>query len=320
MNETVDLDDMRLFGALFHRPEPGGSTAPTSMSAAARALGLPKQTVSRRLERLSAAIGIELVRVTGGVLRPTPAGLAYAARCVEVARLAAEVNREAVDTARAIRGTLRLTADPVFGEAFLTPVLVEYVARYREVKLDVVLTRERVDLVREGFDVAFRVGSPVDASLHGARLGPATVRFCASAGWARSRTLPLDPEALAALDCLLVTSDASVDVRWPLPLTEAVSLRLVRARHRFTSLALALGAARAGLGVGMFPDFVCGAELRAGALVDVLGRGVEVGAVWLLHAHRRALPARVAAFVAIARQHFARAPWVEGAGPVLGPR
>jgi DNA-binding transcriptional LysR family regulator len=308
MNETIELDDMRLFARLFHRPAGVSGDGPT-MSAAARALGVPKQTVSRRVARLERALGVELVRVTGKVMRPTAAGIAYAARCAEIARLAEDANRDVIDAARTVRGVLRLTADPVFGDAFLGALLVDYASRFADVKLDVVLTRARVDLAREGFDVAFRVGAPIDPELHGVRLGDARVRFCASPVWAQGRRVPLFPAELATLDCLLATSD-SADVRWPVPFEGGPRTIAVRPRHRFSSLPLALDAARGGLGVGLFPDFVCGPDLRRGALVDVLGQAVDVGAVWLLHAPRRSLPTRVSAFVTLAKKHFASAPWV----------
>lgn len=309
MNETIELDDMRLFARLFHRGT--SDAAPPhleSMSAAARALGVPKQTVSRRLARLERSLGVELVRVTGRVMRLTQPGAAYAARCAEIVRLADDANRETIDAARAVRGVLRVTADPVFGDAFLGALLVDYAARHPEVKLDVVLTRERVDLARERFDVAFRVGAPADAQLHGVRLGVARVRFCANPTWASHRSLPLGPHELAKGDALVVASDGG-EPRWPVPIDGVVRMVGVRARHTFSSLRLALDAARGGLGVGLFPEFVCGPDLARGHLVDVLGGGVDVGAVWLLHAPRRALPARVSAFVALARKHLSSAPW-----------
>lgn len=303
MNETIDLDDMRLFARVFLDAE---TDSGASMAAAARALGLPKQTVSRRVAHLERALGVELVRRSGRSLRLTAVGAAYAQRCAEIARLADDANRDLVDSARSVRGVLRVTADPVFGDAFLGPLLSEYASRFPDVKLDVVLTREKVDLTRHRFDVAFRVGAPVDPELRGVRLGAARVCFCASPEWMGRQREAVGPSSIAGVDALVV-ADGEANVRWPVPFDDGLRPVVVRVRHRFSSLGLALHAARAGLGVGLFPEFVCAPHLRARSLVDVLGRPVDVGAVWLLHASRRS--ARVSAFVGLARKHFANAPW-----------
>jgi DNA-binding transcriptional LysR family regulator len=77
----------------------------------------------------------------------------------------------------------------------------------------------------------------------------------------------------------------------------------------FTSFSMSREAALAGLGVGLFPEFACAADVAAGRLVPVLGDDcVEVGAVWLLHAARRFLPARARAFARLARERWAHAP------------
>src|SRR5262249_53309451 len=138
-----------------------------SFTAAARTSGVPKQTLSRRVAELERALGARLLHRTTRRLRLTDAGAAYAARCAEIERIAEEANRAAADTQEVPRGTLRVTADPVFGEAFLTDLVLDYAQAWPEVRLEVVLTRRRVDLVEEGFDVAFRVGQVDDPALSG---------------------------------------------------------------------------------------------------------------------------------------------------------
>jgi DNA-binding transcriptional LysR family regulator len=132
------MDDMGLFALVA---ELGSFTA-----AAARA-GIPKQTLSRRVAMLERALGMRLLHRTTRRVRTTEAGARYARRCAELAALAVEANREIRDADETPKGTLRLTADPVFGEAFVTSVVVEYARRFPEVAVEVMLTRRRVDLV-----------------------------------------------------------------------------------------------------------------------------------------------------------------------------
>lgn len=168
---SARLDDMRVFAKLA---EMG------SLSAAARALGMPKQTLSRRLAALEQALGVTLATRSTRRLRLTDAGTAYAGRCAEIVRLADEANLAVTDRSQAPTGTLRLTADPTFGEAFLPALVAEFVESFPAVSVEAVLTSRRVDLIEEGFDVAFRVGRMDDSSLVARKLGAARLCYAAS--------------------------------------------------------------------------------------------------------------------------------------------
>ena len=302
-HETVRLEDMRLFAKVAEV---------RSFSAAARALRIPKQTVSRRIAELERALDVQLVHRTTRRVHLTDVGEAYAQRCAEVARLADEANRAITDSHATPRGTLRVTADPLFGDAFLSELVLEYAALHSEVSVDVVLTRRRVDLVQEGFDVAFRIGGVDDPSLTGIELGPARVRYCASPGYVSRRGAPETPEDLDGHECVVVGDEAAAP-RWPFEGPDG-QLRLVPVRGRLTltSFAMAHAAARAGLGIALFPEFACAEDLRSGALVTVLpAHVVRVGSVWLVHPRARALTARVRAFVELAVARLrADPPWV----------
>lgn len=312
-NETISLDDMRLFAKVA---EAG------SFTAAAQIIGMPKQTLSRHIAELERALGVPLMRRTTRSLRLNAVGAAYAERCAEIARNADEANRAVSDAHEAPSGTLRVTADPVFGEAFLGDLVVEYARRWPDVRLDVVLTRRRVDLVEEGFDVAFRVGHVDDASLAGVNLGPARVQYCASPAYVARRGAPKTPADLQRHDCIVVGSDGTPS-QWPFRGKAGIALVPVAGRFRLTSFAMARAAALAGLGIALFPEFACARDVREGRLVSVLDEArVEVGAVWLLHAARRFLPARARAFVDLTRERFAGAPpWLAVSdGPSRRPR
>lgn len=300
MNETIRLDDMRLFARVAEA---------RSFTAAAAQLGIPKQTLSRRVADLERALGVRLMHRTTRRLQLTDVGAAYAARCAEITRMAEEAQRAVVDTHETPRGTLRVTADPLFGEAFLAELVVDYATRFPEVRVEVILTRRKVDLLEEGFDVAFRVGHVDDPTLAGSRLGPARIRYCASPAYAKRRGRPRAARDLAEHD-LIVISDGG-PARWPLPGDGAPVMTPVVGRITTSSFALARRATLAGVGIGLFPEFACADGLREGTLVPVLGGAVvDVGAVWIVHAARRFLGARVRAFVDLARERFAgQPPW-----------
>jgi DNA-binding transcriptional LysR family regulator len=302
----MSLDDMRLFAKVAERK---------SFSAAARELAVPKQTLSRRVAQLEQALGMQLLHRTTRRLHLTDVGAAYAARCAEIVRLAEEADRAVTDTHQEPRGLLRVTADQVFGDAFVTGLVVEYARRWPAVQVDVVLTSRRVDLIEEGFDIGFRVGEVDDAALTATRLGPARVRYCASRSYVARRGEPARPRDLARHDCIVVAGGGG-PVRWPFRGPGRLSLLPIEGRLRMGSFAMAHAAALAGLGVAIFPEFACAADLRRGRLISLLDDWTaEVGAVWLVHPTNRYLTARVRTFVALATARLGRAPWASTRRP-----
>jgi len=281
-----------------------------SFTKAARGLGMPKQTLSRRIAELEAELDVQLLHRTTRSLKPTEAGAAYALRCAEIVRLAEDADRAVTDAKAEPAGVLRVTADPVFGEAFLPALIAELAREWPALQLEVVLTRRKVDLVEEGFDVAFRIGRVEHKGLTATVLGPAQVRYCCSREYLKRRGAPKTPKELARHDCILVTHEGE-PVRWPFKSARGLELVAVDGRLRFNSQALAHAAALAGLGIAIFPEFTCAADLRSRRLVAVLDDvAPEVGGVTLVHPSGRYLSARVRTFVDLARQRLASAPWV----------
>ncbi len=290
------LDDMRVFAQLAQSG---------SVSGAARSLGIPKQTVSRRLAVLEQDLGVELARRTTRTVSLTDVGRAYAARCVEVVRLADEANRAAASQIQAVVGTLRITADNSFGEAFLPEVVTQYLQLHPAVELEVLLTSRKVDLLEEGFDVAFRVGPAPDVTyLAATRLGPARMWTVASPGYLERRGVPRSVDDLVDHDCLAAVPSLTRS-GWPLRAEGGLRLVDVAARIRVNGLAMARHAALAGAGVAHLPQFAVVDDVAAGRLVRVLeALSPDVGGVHIVYPHTHLLAPKVREFVAIARARF----------------
>ncbi len=294
----VQLDDMRVFAALAQHG---------SLTAAARSLGLPKQTVSRRLAQLERQLGVQLARRTTRKITLTDVGRAYATRCQEVARLAADANRAVVSQSDIVTGSLRITADSTFGEAFLPQLVSSFLQRHAQVDLEVVLTARKVDLHEEGFDVAFRVGPPPDVlHLVASRLGPAQLWTVASPAYLRTRGTPRGVEDLADHDCIALVPEGRSPA-WPLHIDDGIRLVPVPARLRVNGLAMARHTALADLGLAQLPEFAARADVDAGRLIRVLpDLTPEVGGVNLVYPHSRLLAPSVREFVTLATHQFRR--------------
>ena len=300
------LEDMRLFARVA---EAG------SFTRAARELGMPKQTLSRRIAELEDELDVQLLHRTTRRLRPTEVGAAYALRCAEVVRLAEDADRAVTDARAVPSGTLRLTADPVFGEAFLPSLIIEFARAWPQVHVEVLLTRRKVDLIEEGFDAAFRIGPTSQKGLTSTVLGAAQVLYCCSPSYLKRRAAPGRPEDLTGHECILVLHEGE-PTRWPFIGPRGLVLQPVEGRLRFNSFALAHEAARAGLGIAIFPEFTCVSDLKTRRLVPVLDRfAPEVGGVSLVHPAARFLSARVKSFVELAHRRLADKPWVGGLKP-----
>lgn len=301
MTVSPKIDDMRLFAALA---EAG------SLTAAARALAVPKQTVSRRLAALEDALGVQLATRTTRRLRLTEIGEAYAARCAEIARLADDANLAVQDRAEAPRGTLRVTADPTFGESFLPGLIAEYVGRNPEVTVEAILTPRRVDLVEEGFDVAFRVGRLEDSSLVARRLGVARLAYVASPDYLDAHGKPNAPDDLVDHECIELVPRPGPS-RWPFGGREGLRLVAVSGRVRVNSLPLARQAALMGLGVANLPAFSCKEDVDAGRLIGVLDDWVpDAGFVHVVYSGTRFLAPKLRRFIDLAVERFGAArPW-----------
>ncbi len=293
---TVRLDDMRLFAAIA---EAG------SLTAASRALAVPKQTLSRRLVELEQTLGVELARRTTRSLTITDVGRAYAARCAEISRLADEANRAAASQLDVVSGTLRVTADHSFGDTFLPPLVTTYLRTHPDVDVDVTLTSRKVDLLEEGFDVAFRVGPPPDVTyLAATRLGPARLCTVATPAYLDERGRPTSPADLAGHDCIALVPGEGPAI-WPLVVDGRLRMFPVSPRLRVNGLAMARNAALAGLGLAHLPQFAVTEALGDGRLERVLETvSPEVGGVNVVYPHSRLLAPKVSEFVALAVETF----------------
>jgi DNA-binding transcriptional LysR family regulator len=288
MHESkIALDDMRLVGALV--------TA-GNFTQVARLLGLPKQTVSRRVARLESALGVQLIERSTRSFRMSALGRGYAERCAELCRAADDLNQNIRGQTSEVTGTLRLTADPLFGEHFLPPLIEAFLRAYPAAQVDAVLTNRAVDLIDEGFDVAFRVGAPGDPTLIATRIAEATVVLVASPRYLKARGRPRRPEDLADHTCVALTPEG-LPARWAFRDGAGTRWLPIAPRIRVNHLALAREAARAGLGIANLPYFTCSAEVARGTLRLVLADQVAAfGAIHLLHPARRLVTPRVRAF------------------------
>jgi DNA-binding transcriptional LysR family regulator len=182
-----------------------------SLSAVARELGIGQSTVTRHLRELEEAIGVPLVSRTTRRLTLTDEGSHYYANCQQILRL----NEQAVEEARGARGapagTIRVSATSAFGVLHLSRLIFAFQDLYPDIGIDLSLTDERIDLVREGVDIALRLGPLGDSSMKLRRLGQSHRLLVAAPAYLEAHGLPLVPGDLAGHQGIRMSNVAGSD-------------------------------------------------------------------------------------------------------------
>lgn len=264
-------------------------------SAAARALHVPKSTLSRKLARLEERLGAQLILRTTRKVNLTEVGAAFFARCRQILAEIADAEELVRATHSQPSGPLRVTIPVISGNNRFIDALVEFAALYPSVTLDLVITNRYVDLIEEGFDVALRAGYLDSSGLMARKLGSANLVVVASPAYLARRGHPDGPGDLAQHDCLIHTRELGGQADWIG--ADGLPLRL-RPRLRANSLEIIRKAALAGLGLAQLPNILVADDLDQGHLVPLLPAlpRQDVG-FYLVYPSNRYVLHRVRAFI-----------------------
>ena len=236
------------------------------VSPAARRLGVSKSIVSRRLIRLEAELGIQLLARTTRGAGLTEAGVTFrdhAARvCAEI-----DIAREAILPAGDLRGRLRVAAPLSLGPTHLAPAFAEMARRHPLLHIHACYSDRFVDIVGEGFDCAVRVGYLSDSNLIVRRVASVHGNLVASPDYIREHGAPETPDELFTHQALMQGTET-----WQF--IDGEKTISVHPQGRFKAdngTALAVAAA-AGLGIAWLPHCLIEDQLASGALVPVMTR------------------------------------------------
>lgn len=253
----MELEDLRTFVEVADAG---------SVSSAAMRLGISKSMVSRRITRLEAEFGAQLLARTTRGIALTEAGATFRDYA---ARISAELDaaRETILPAGELRGRMRVAAPLSFGPTHFSPVLSQMARQHPQLHIQSSYTDRFVDLVGEGLDCAIRVGYLPDSNLVARRVGPIFGRLVASPAYIEAHGAPEKPDEI--VDHQLVTRDAET---WQF--MDGDKIVRVRPQGRFVAdNAISLvAAALDGLGVAYLPEPLVADHIRSGTLVEVMPR------------------------------------------------
>lgn len=201
-NSNVTLERIRTFIRVAERG---------SLSAVARELGVGQSTVTRHIRELEEAVGVPLLSRTTRRVTMTDEGSRYYADCVQILRLVEQAGDEARGTRGAPAGTVRISCTAAFGILHVSRLIFAFQDRYPDIGIDLSLVDERIDLVREGVDIALRLGPLTDSSLKLRSLGLSRRLLVAAPAYLAARGRPLVPQDLSAHEGIRMSNVAGSD-------------------------------------------------------------------------------------------------------------
>ena len=286
----LDLNDIAMFVQVVRHG---------SFAGAARRLGLPPNTVSRRIQQLEAQLGTRLMQRSTRRLTLTSAGRAFHERCAGAVDGLVEAGQALITGSQQPSGLVRVAATADFFDFFPMEWVADFLAAHPLVRVDFVLSDARADLIAEQIDVAFRGGALPDSGYVGRKLlGARTDGMVASPAYIAARGAPATLQELAEHDCV-TSPHPSGRTLWRLAGPGGAEEEVQVAGRFSGNTAQALRkAALAGLGIALLPPTMARLDLEAGRLVPVLPQYQRTGqGLSVLYPSRKHLPLAVSAFI-----------------------
>jgi len=283
MSTMQDLNDLRFFAEVVEQK---------GFAAAARKLGMPRSRLSRRIGLLEDGLGVRLIHRSTRRFAVTEIGREYYRHCVAM-MVEAEAAQETIDRLRSEpQGTVRVSCPSSVIYFQVGEMIARFMAQCPKVDVLLESTNRRVDVIREGFDIAIRVRFPPleDSDLVIRKLADSPQRLVASPSVIAPLARPLVPADLSTLPSL-AWDPTKLEHEWRLDGPDGAAAAIPHKPRLVTEdmVALRLAALR-GVGICQFPAFIVQADLDAGRLIDLLPDWTpKAGVIHALFPSRRGL-------------------------------
>jgi DNA-binding transcriptional LysR family regulator len=293
VQRSIDADTMLVFAMLARA---GG------VRGAARALGMPRSTVSRKLAELETAVAAPLVVRTARRFALTDLGKQLAARSEQLEAVVRDTYELVRDASIEPSGTLRVAVAPVLGEEILPAIVAELIRRYPRLSVDAQLSVGYSDLRRSGIDVALRAAALEDATdLYAHKLGVSITGCWVGPDYAAEHGTPRTPAELADHSCIVM---GPPPIKWAFARHPPVT---VGGRLRLDNFRVARDAAARGAGVLRTAEVFARPLVARGELVPILERWWPTIPIYAVHAGPTPASPGVRAFIDVANKAVARA-------------
>ncbi|NSY46433.1 LysR family transcriptional regulator (plasmid) [Agrobacterium tumefaciens] len=279
-----------------------------SFKKAGEQLGVPHSTISRRVMMLENQLGEKLLQRTTRTLTLTDFG---ATVLVHAEHVAAEVEATAdLIQGRTLEpsGHLRLSMPTDFTSDMLGALITRFMVAHPKILVDVDVSRRRVDLIAENFDLAVRIGDlQDDATLAARRVGTIHMGLYASPGYLTGHSIPDSPDDLGSHEVLHLTQRIGEPMRLRLVSEDKTWEGNLQARVTANSPGILMHMALNGAGIAPLANHLAAESMRSGALVRVIKdwQQAEIP-IWAIIPGRRLLPLRTQLFIDALKKELSR--------------
>jgi DNA-binding transcriptional LysR family regulator len=268
-----------------------------SLTRAGQLLGMPKSTVSRRISRLEAHLGAQLLLRNSRAVTVTPDGALFFEYCLRSLGVLRDGERALQNQQRQPQGIVRLAMPHALGQTLLAPILGDFLDLYPDLRVITALAEDATRLLRDGFDLAICPGPLADSGLFAVRLGSSECGAFGAPAYFERKGMPQTHAELTRFD-LLALGELERGYRWVLhdglhDVAVTFTPRLV-----CNDMLLLREAVLAGLGIANLPAFLCKQDLAEGRIIEILpGWRTEDLTFYAVFTDPKTLPARVRALI-----------------------
>lgn len=269
-----------------------------SFAEAGRKLRLSPAAISKNIAELEAHVGLRLINRTTRRMALTDEGRLYLDHVKRGLDALAEADQAICPVKSAPSGTLRVSAPATVTLTLLSQAIPQFLARYPDLKLDLQLDDRRVDIIREGFDLAIRGSDSLeDSSLIARKLTVMPHVLCAAPSYFQRRGRPETPADLQSHDLIRFSLSGHAD-NWEFGKDGRMERIAVAARYSVSSSLAVRDALRAGFGISLIPRPYVDSDLREGKLQSALDEWNTVETtLYAVYSSRQHLAPRIRVFL-----------------------
>jgi len=238
-----------------------------NLSAAAKHVGLSRAVVSYHIKKLETQLGIKLLNRSTRSIALTEAGSQYYDRCKIIVEQALAANQQIENLKNNPQGLIKISCPVSVGLHTIVPALNTFRQRHPNIQLEVNLSDEVVNIIKDGFDLAIRGADLADSSLQATKLSTLSTCLCASPEYLLKRGRPESPTQLASHDWVIYKLSGNI-----LTLKKGTRSYSVKLSGNITTNNAAARTAfvEGGHGIGRIPAYDALPKIRSGSLVQVL--------------------------------------------------
>jgi DNA-binding transcriptional LysR family regulator len=293
----LDLNAVPIFLAVIEK---------NSFSGAAKALGLSKSSVSKRVTAMEAELGVKLLHRSTRKLHLTDAGERYVAAAEAAMHTLQEAEHAATELQNEPHGLLRVHAPMSFGRLHVAPLLPNFLTAHPKMQVHLEMSDNWADVIEGGFDIAIRAGDLPDAALISKKLCDLQSVLCASPDYLTRHETPSVPQDLKDHNCLTSTHHI-LEREWHFEKPGKTQTTRISGRLSLNNSDALREALVRGFGIGRLPTFIAGGDIAAGRLVPVLtDYAMPSKPLHALYPDKHLLPAKARVFLDYVADKFGR--------------